>query len=203
MATGKRRNFSYEDEEEFWSFATIEVLRLTGICCEELLALSHHSITEYRLRLPRGAGRHLTVGDLCRAGGSLSRPCWRQWCRQVDSGEAAGRAVPTGYGRCPHRRHTPDIDSWRSRLACIFQEFTRYHATLADNVALGVADPGSVTREERAEALRRAGAAELLLLPQGLGTLLGEGYGGLYRTVGGPVAAHGTRPGAAGGRAGR
>jgi hypothetical protein len=48
-ATGKRRNLSYEDDEAFWAFATIEVLRLTGIRCEELLELSHHSITEYRL----------------------------------------------------------------------------------------------------------------------------------------------------------
>jgi hypothetical protein len=48
-ATGKRRNLSCEDEEAFWAFATIEVLRLTGIRCEELLELTHHSITEYRL----------------------------------------------------------------------------------------------------------------------------------------------------------
>ncbi|WP_435832984.1 site-specific integrase [Nocardia vinacea] len=49
VVTGKRRNLSYEKEEAFWAFATIEVLRLTGIRCEELLELSHHSITEYRL----------------------------------------------------------------------------------------------------------------------------------------------------------
>ncbi|WP_328401834.1 hypothetical protein [Nocardia sp. NBC_00403] len=49
IVTGKRRNLSYEEEEAFWAFATIEVLRLTGIRCEELLELSHHSITEYRL----------------------------------------------------------------------------------------------------------------------------------------------------------
>jgi hypothetical protein len=47
--TGKRRNLSYEEEEAFWAFAAIEVLRLTGIRCEELLELTHHSITEYRL----------------------------------------------------------------------------------------------------------------------------------------------------------
>ena len=29
-ATGKRRNLSYEEEEAFWAFAAIEVLRLTG-----------------------------------------------------------------------------------------------------------------------------------------------------------------------------
>ncbi len=48
-ATGKRRNLSYEEEEAFWAFAAIEVLRLTGIRCEELLELTHHSITEYQL----------------------------------------------------------------------------------------------------------------------------------------------------------
>jgi integrase len=48
-ASGKRRNLSYEEEEAFWGFATIEVLRLTGIRCEELLELTHHGITEYRL----------------------------------------------------------------------------------------------------------------------------------------------------------
>ena len=48
-ATGKRRNLTYEEEEAFWAFATIEVLRLTGIRCEELLELTRHSITEYRL----------------------------------------------------------------------------------------------------------------------------------------------------------
>ena len=47
--TGKRRNLSYEEEEAFWAFATIEVLRLTGVRCEELLELTHHSITDYRL----------------------------------------------------------------------------------------------------------------------------------------------------------
>jgi integrase len=49
IATGKRRNLSYEADDAFWAHATIEVLRLTGIRCEELLELSHHSITEYRL----------------------------------------------------------------------------------------------------------------------------------------------------------
>ena len=48
-AAGKRRNLTYEEEEAFWAFATIEVLRLTGIRCEELLELTHHGITEYRL----------------------------------------------------------------------------------------------------------------------------------------------------------
>jgi len=49
VASGKRRNLSYEEDEAFWAFAAIEVLRLTGIRGEELLELTHHSITQYRL----------------------------------------------------------------------------------------------------------------------------------------------------------
>jgi hypothetical protein len=48
-ATGRRRNLTYEEDEAFWAFAAIEVLRLTGVRGEELLELTHHSITEYRL----------------------------------------------------------------------------------------------------------------------------------------------------------
>jgi integrase len=48
-STGRRRNLSFEEEEAFWAFAAVEVLRLTGIRNEELLELTHHSITEYRL----------------------------------------------------------------------------------------------------------------------------------------------------------
>ena len=46
---GRRRNLTYEEDEAFWAFAAIETLRLTGIRGEELLELTHHSITEYRL----------------------------------------------------------------------------------------------------------------------------------------------------------
>jgi integrase len=48
-STGRRWNLTYEEAEAFWAFAAIEVLRLTGIRNEELLELTHHSITEYRL----------------------------------------------------------------------------------------------------------------------------------------------------------
>ncbi len=43
------RNLTYEEDEAFWAFATIEVLRPTGIRGEELLELTHHSIIQYRL----------------------------------------------------------------------------------------------------------------------------------------------------------
>ncbi|MGW1755064.1 hypothetical protein [Streptomyces mirabilis] len=53
ISTGRRRNLTNEESEAFWAFAAIEVLRLTGIRNEELLELTHHSVT-------RGS-RHLTV----------------------------------------------------------------------------------------------------------------------------------------------
>ena len=47
--TGKRRNLTHEDEAAFWSWATVEVLRATGIRIEEMLELAHHSFIAYTL----------------------------------------------------------------------------------------------------------------------------------------------------------
>jgi len=47
--TGKRRNLSREEDQAFWTWAIIEVLRATGVRVEELLELSHHSLVQYRL----------------------------------------------------------------------------------------------------------------------------------------------------------
>ena len=48
-ATGKRRNLTHEDEAAFWSWATVEILRATGIRIEEMLELAHHSLIAYPL----------------------------------------------------------------------------------------------------------------------------------------------------------
>ncbi|WP_406067713.1 site-specific integrase [Streptomyces sp. NBC_01020] len=49
MATGRRRNLTHEEEAAFWSWATVEVLRHTGIRIEEMLELTHHSFIAYTL----------------------------------------------------------------------------------------------------------------------------------------------------------
>ncbi|MFC4466824.1 tyrosine-type recombinase/integrase [Streptomyces xiangluensis] len=46
---GNRRNPRTEEKQAFFAWATIEILRHTGIRIEELLELSHHSIIRYRL----------------------------------------------------------------------------------------------------------------------------------------------------------
>ncbi|MGN9847372.1 tyrosine-type recombinase/integrase [Nonomuraea sp. H19] len=48
-ATGSRRDLGTEEDEAFWAWAIIETLRHTGVRVEELLELTHHAITEYRL----------------------------------------------------------------------------------------------------------------------------------------------------------
>jgi Phage integrase family len=48
-ATGQRRNLTLEEHQAFWAWATVEVLRMTGIRVEELTELSHHSLVQYRL----------------------------------------------------------------------------------------------------------------------------------------------------------
>jgi integrase len=48
-AAGKRQDLSAEEDLAFWTWATVEVLRLTGIRVEELLEITHHSLIRYRL----------------------------------------------------------------------------------------------------------------------------------------------------------
>jgi integrase len=47
--TGDRRCLSQDEDRAFWAWATIEVLRSTGLRVEELLELSHYSLVQYRL----------------------------------------------------------------------------------------------------------------------------------------------------------
>jgi hypothetical protein len=47
-ATGRRRDLTLEEHRAFWTWAAVDVLRLTGIRIEELTELSHHSFVQYR-----------------------------------------------------------------------------------------------------------------------------------------------------------
>jgi hypothetical protein len=49
LAGGSRRNLTAEEDRAFWAWATVEILRATGIRAEELVQLSHHSLVQYRL----------------------------------------------------------------------------------------------------------------------------------------------------------
>jgi len=47
--TGQRHDLTREEDDGFWTWAIVEVLRHTGIRIEELLELTHHAIVQYRL----------------------------------------------------------------------------------------------------------------------------------------------------------
>ena len=40
---------TFEEDQAFWTWAIVEVLRRTGVRIEELLEISHHSLVQYRL----------------------------------------------------------------------------------------------------------------------------------------------------------
>jgi integrase len=44
-----RRDLSFEEEDAFWAWAAVEILRHTGMRIEELLELTHRSFVPYRL----------------------------------------------------------------------------------------------------------------------------------------------------------
>lgn len=46
---GRRRDLTFAEHRGFWSWATVQVLRHTGIRIEELTELSHHGLIQYRL----------------------------------------------------------------------------------------------------------------------------------------------------------
>jgi integrase len=46
--TGQRRDLIREEDDTFWAWAAVEVLRMTGVRVEELTELSHHSLVQYR-----------------------------------------------------------------------------------------------------------------------------------------------------------
>ncbi|MGW3654694.1 hypothetical protein ACWD6R_02780 [Streptomyces sp. NPDC005151] len=101
-SSGRRRNLSYEEEEAFWAFATIEVLRLTGIRNEELLELTHHSVTQYRLPSTDEVVPLAAIGAALRVGGRFvfetrhpQARAWEAWnpSNASDITDAAGRAL--------------------------------------------------------------------------------------------------------------
>jgi ATP-binding cassette subfamily B protein len=78
-----------------------------------------------------------------------------------------------------------DLESWRSRIAAIFQDFVHYELPVADNIGLGsvahLGDEPAILR-----AAQRAGAIEVIeALPEGLATPLSSRYTGGVDVSGG------------------
>ncbi|MDG4830672.1 ATP-binding cassette domain-containing protein [Solwaraspora sp. WMMD1047] len=68
--------------------------------------------------------------------------------------------------------------AWRSRVSVLFQDFTRYHLSAADNIGMGAPELAADRARLRAAA-ERAGALPLIEgLPQGWDTILSPEYSG-------------------------
>ena len=48
LSTGRNHDLIRDEDNAFWAWAAVEVLRMTGIRVEELTELSHHSLVQYR-----------------------------------------------------------------------------------------------------------------------------------------------------------
>ena len=64
-------------------------------------------------------------------------------------------------------------EAWREEIAWVPQQPTLFRGSVADNIRLGV--PAAGDREVRAAAVRAGADAFVLALPEGYGTLVGEG----------------------------
>ncbi|MEO7442173.1 MAG: ABC transporter ATP-binding protein, partial [Acidimicrobiales bacterium] len=99
----------------------------------------------------------------------------------------AGLYRPTGGAVTVDGVDLNDLDpaSWRRRLAVIFQDFTRYEVSAADNVGFG-APTLLGDRDALARAAARAGAAELIdMLPYGWDSVLSRRFPGGTELSGG------------------
>lgn len=68
-----------------------------------------------------------------------------------------------------------DVQHWYAHLGTLFQDFVQYKLTVRDNVMLG--DPSRVDETAMREAVRKAGACELVAsLPRGYDTVLGTEF---------------------------
>ena len=125
------------------------------------------------LRIPSGQKVAL-VG----ANGAGKSTLIKLLCRLYDPEE--GRVLVDGVDL----RALP-LDAVRRLVTVLLQEPTHYHATAAENIALGDVEAGSA-RESIEAAAQAAGAAEVISrLPQGYDTLLGKWFtGGTDLSVG-------------------
>ena len=93
--TGKRRDLTREEDNVFWAFAAVEVLRKTGIRVEEVTELTHHSLVQYRLPSSGELVPLLSVAPSKTDEERLlvSRPNWPMCCRRSSAGSATPMAA--------------------------------------------------------------------------------------------------------------
>ena len=79
---------------------------------------------------------------------------------------------------------TLNTEQWRARSTAVFQDFGRFHTTVAETIGLG--DLSAIDDQDRIEAALETADAHTLVakLPQGLDTQLGTALGGVELSEG-------------------
>ena len=111
---GKRRDLTFEEEQAFWTWAIVEVLRSTGVRIEELLEISHHSLVQYRLPATGELVPLLQIApsktDAERLHHWWSVPSWPMSCPPLSAASA------TAPGKCPASLPTTGTSASGCRL---------------------------------------------------------------------------------------
>ena len=117
-AAGRRRDLELEDDHAFWTWAAVEVFRLTGCRVEELLEISHHSLIQYRLP---STGEIVPLLQIVPSKTDEERllavspaRSWRTSCRP----SSAGSAGPAGQSRSFPSMTATNACGARRRLSC-------------------------------------------------------------------------------------
>ena len=131
LETGKRRDLTREEDNAFWAWAAVHVLRETGIRVEELTELSHHSLVEYKLPstsetipLLQIAPSKIDEERLLVVSPTLAEVLSAILCRIRDETDA----VPLAVGYDTHERR------WNAPMPLLFQ-----HRVGMENLAFGTA----------------------------------------------------------------
>ncbi|HEX9889798.1 MAG TPA: ABC transporter ATP-binding protein [Nitriliruptorales bacterium] len=132
---------------------------------------SRPALHDVTLRIPAGSSIAI-VGE----NGAGKTTLVKLLCRLYDVG--AGAITVDGVDV-----RELDLEAWRTRIAAIFQDFTRFELSLRDNVAWGA---GPIDDDLVVDTLERAGARGLVdTLTEGLDTVLSRGYEGGGQLSGG------------------
>ena len=122
--------------------------------------------TVHELDLDIPAGRSLAIVG---ANGAGKTTLVKLLCRLYEPTD--GQIAVAG-----HDLGTIAPGQWRHHVAAIFQDFTHYHLSVRENIALGAPHISNNTERLR-EAARKAGALELIeALPRGWDTVLSRQY---------------------------
>lgn len=78
-----------------------------------------------------------------------------------------------------------DADSLRAHMTVLFQDFVRYHLTVADNIALGRSDAERVPADLERAAMQAGVHEAIMRLPRGYDTRLGRQFMGGHELSGG------------------